>query len=176
MSVRVFSKLAEVRLKLKPKKCHLFQQEAIYLGHVVTPLGISIDPAKIEVIRNGPTPNDLSTVRLGLGMFGYYRKFIRDYSKKARLVTRLMEKNVEFIWQDTEEEAWQTLKDELVKAPILAYPDPSKEFILDTDARGFGVDGVFSQIQDSREHVIAYGSKALTIVSLGENFWLWYTS
>ena len=95
-------------------------------------------------------------------MFGHYRKFIQGYSEKARPLTRLTEKNVEFTWQETEEEAWQALKDELVKAPIRAYPDPAKEFILDTNTNGFGIGAVLSQVQDGREHVIAYGSKGLT--------------
>ena len=97
----VFWKLVEVELKLTPKKCYLFQHDVVNLGHVVNPLGISTDPAKIESIKNWPT------------------------SKAWR--TRLTEKNVEFIWQKEEEEACQTLKDELVKAPILAYEDPMKE-------------------------------------------------
>ena len=158
----VFSKLKEAGLKLKPKKCHLFQREVLYLGHIVSPIGISTDPSKIEAIKNWPTPRDASDVRSGLGMFGYYRKFIRDYSKKARPLTRLTEKTVEFKWEREEEEAWQLLKDELVSAPILAYPDPEKEFILDTDASGYGIGAVLSQVQEGRERVIAYGSKALT--------------
>ena len=158
----VFSKLKEAGLKLKPKKCHLFKREVVYLGHVVSPVGISTDPSKIEVIKNWPTPKDVGDVRSGLGMFGYYRKFIKDYSKKARPLTRLTERDVEFVWGQEEEEAWQMLKDELVKAPILAYPDPEKQFILDTDASGYGIGAVLSQVQDGRERVIAYGSRTLT--------------
>ena len=158
----VFSTLAKSGLKLKPKKCHLFKREVVYLGHVVSPLGISTDPSKIEAIKYWPTPQDAGDVRSGLGMFGYYRKFIRDYSKKARPLTRLTEKNVEFIWGREEAEAWQLLKDELVKAPILAYPDPEKEFILDTDASGYGIGAVLSQVQEGKERVIAYGSKTLS--------------
>ena len=158
----VFSKLTEAGLKLKPKKCHLFKREVLYLGHVVSQAGIATDPSKIEVIRDWPTPKDASDVRSGLGMFGYYRKFIKDYSKKARPLTRLTEKAVEFVWGEEEEDAWQLLKSELVKAPILAYPDPDLEFILDTDASGYGIGAVLSQVQDGRERVIAYGSKALT--------------
>ena len=158
----VFSTLAKSGLKLKPRKCHLFKREVLYLGHIVSPLGISTDPSKIEAIKHWPTPQDAGDVRSGLGMFGYYRKFIWDYSKKARPLTRLTEKSVEFVWGKEEEEAWQLLKDELVKAPILAYPDPEKEFILDTDASGYGIGAVLSQVQEGKERVIAYGSKALS--------------
>lgn len=158
----VFTKLKDVGLKLKPKKCHLLQREVVYLGHVVSPLGIATDPSKIEAIKSWPTPKDASDVRSGLGMFGYYRKFIKNYSEKARPLTRLTEKTVDFVWGSEEEKAWNTLKDELVQAPILAYPDPKEGFILDTDASGFGVGAVLSQVQEGRERVIAYGSKALT--------------
>ena len=92
----VFSKLEEIGLKLKPQKWHLFQQEVMYIVHIVSPLGISTGPAKIEVIKNWPTPKDVSDIRSGLGMFGYYRKFIKSYSEKARPLTRLTEKNVKF--------------------------------------------------------------------------------
>ena len=158
----VFTKLQEVGLKLKPKKCHLFQREVLYLGHVVSPLGISTDPSKLEAITDWPTPKDVSDVRSGLGMFGYYRKFIKDYSKKARPLTKLTEKGVEFMWGEEEDAAWNQLKDELVKAPILAYPDPDIPFILDTDASGVGIGAVLSQVQEGRERVIAYGSKTLS--------------
>ena len=158
----VFSTLAKAGLKLKPRKCHLFKREVLYLGHVVSPLGISTDPSKIEAIKHWPTPKDAGDVRSGLGMFGYYRKFIKGYSQKARPLTRLTEKSVDFVWGKDEEEAWQLLKDELVKAPILAYPDPEKEFILDTDASGYGIGAVLSQVQEGKERVIAYGSKALS--------------
>ena len=158
----VFTKLSQSGLKLKPKKCHLFKQEVVYLGHVVSPVGISTDPSKIEVIRDWPTPKNVGDVRSGLGMFGYYRKFIKDYSKKARPLTRLTEKKADFIWGDEQQEAWQLLKDEMVKVPILAYPDPEKDFILDMDASGYGIGAVLSQVQDGRERVIAYGSRTLT--------------
>jgi len=158
----VFTKLKEAGLKLKPKKCNLFMREVVYLGHVVSPVGICTDPSKIEVIQSWPTPKDAGDVRSGLGMFGYYRKFVKDYSKKAKPLTRLTEKSVEFVWGKAEEEAWQLLKDELVKAPILAYPDPKKAFILDTDASGYGIGAVLSQVQEGREKVIAYGSRTMS--------------
>ena len=102
----------------------------------------STNPSKIEVIKNWPTPKDASDVCSGLGMFRYYWKFIWNYSGKARPLTRLTEKTVDFVWGSKEEEDWQILKDELVRAPILAYPDPKEEFILDTDASGFGIGSV----------------------------------
>ena len=112
--------------------------------------GIATDPSKLEVIRNWPTPKDVGDVRSGLHMLGYYRKFVKGYSKKARPLTRLTEKGVEFAWGEDEEEAWQMLKKELLNAPILAYPDPTKWFILDTDASSYGIGAVLSQVLGGR--------------------------
>ena len=128
----------------------MFQQEVVYLGHFVSPLGILTDPAKIKAIKNWPTAKGVSDIRSGLGMFGYYRKFIKGYREKARPLMRLTEKNVEFRWQEAESKAWQTLKDELVKAPILVYLDPTKEFVLDTDASGFGMGQYFHKCRTEK--------------------------
>ena len=117
----MFSTLAELGLKLKPKKCHLFQRDVVYVGHVVSPVGIYIDPSKIEAIKNWSTSRDASDVHSGLEMFGYYWKFIQSYNEKAIPLTRLTEKSVDFVWGSEEEEAWQTLKDELVRAAILQH-------------------------------------------------------
>ena len=124
--------------------------------------GIATDPSKLEAIKNWPTPKDVGDEKSGLGMFGYYRKFVKDYSKKARPLMRLTEKGVEFAWGKDEEEAWQMLKKELLNAPILAYPGPTKRFILDTDASGYRIGAVLSQVQSDRERVIASGSRTMT--------------
>ena len=158
----VLTKLGQVGLKLKPKKCNLFQREVVYLGHVVSSAGISTDPSKISVIENWPKPKDVSDVRSGLGVFGYYRRFVKGYSNLAKPLTKLTEKDVEWDWGPTEDEAWNSLKNGLINAPILAYPDPNEKFILDTDASGFGIGAVLSQIQDGKERVIAYGSRTMT--------------
>ena len=71
-------------------------------------------------------------------------------------------RSVEFIWGPEQEEAWQLLKEELVRAPILAYPDPKEQFILHTDANGYGIRALSSQVQEGRKRVIAYASKTLT--------------
>ena len=158
----VFTRLKEAGLKLKPSKCYLFQKEVVYLGHIVGSAGIATDPSKIAVIETWPTPQDVSDIRSGLGLFGYYRKFIKDYSKIARPLTRLTGKGVPFVWGEEEQLAWDTLKQKLVESPILAYPDPTAQFILDTDASGYGIGAVLSQVQGGKERVIAYGSRTLT--------------
>ena len=158
----VLRKLKGAGLKLKPKKCHLFQKQVVYLGHLVSEQGVSTDPSKIEVMEKWPTPKDVSDVRSALGLFCYYKRFIQGYSTLARPLIKLTEKNVPFVWGEEQEEAWITLKKKMLEAPILAYPDPEENFILDTDASGYGVGAVLSQIQDGKERVIAFGSRTLT--------------
>ena len=138
------------------------QERGGLLGHLVSQTGISTDSAKIKVIQNLPIPKDVSHVGSGLGMFCYYWKFIRNYSKKARPLTQLTEKSVEFVWGPEQEETWQFLKEELVRAPILMYPDPKEQFILNMDASGYGIRAVMSHIHDGRERVITNRSKVLT--------------
>ena len=89
-------------------------------------------------------------------MLGYSRKFVKDYSKKTQPLTCLTKKSVESVWGKEDAEAWKLHEDELVRAPILAYPDPENEFILDTDASGCGKGAVFSQILE------AFGSRTMT--------------
>ena len=158
----VLQKLAEAGLKLKPKKCHLFKVKVLYLGHIVSADGVSTDPEKVKAVRDWGIPKDLTDVRSFLGLCSYYRRFIPQFSAIAKPLTRLTEKGQEFRWGPEQEEAWSELKQRLLQAPILSYPDPKCEFILDTDASAYGMGAVLSQVQGGQERVIAYGSKSLT--------------
>ena len=151
-------------LKLKPSKCHLFRKEVNYLGHVVSEKGIHTDPAKIEAVRDWPTPRTPTHVRSFLGLASYYRRFIRGFADIASPLHALTEKKAKksFEWTEECEGAFNKLKGSLISAPILGYPRPEGQFILDTDASNFALGGVLSQEQDGEERVIAYGSKALS--------------
>ena len=92
----VFQRLREANLKLKPKKCNLFQTQVTYLGHLVSEAGIECDPAKIEAIKTWPRPTNKREVRGILGIAGYYRKFISKFSEIASPLTKLTRKNVPF--------------------------------------------------------------------------------
>ena len=149
-------------LKLKPSKCHLFKQSVGYLGHVVSKEGIATDPDKIEAVKSWPSPTNIKEVRSFLGLASYYRRYIRGFADVARPLHRLTEKARKFLWDKECEEAFQTLKGRLQQAPILAYPNPEGDFILDTDASGDGIGAVLSQIQQGEERVIAYASRTLS--------------
>ena len=158
----VFGRLREAGLKLKPRKCFLFQHEVRYLGHIVCQEGIKTDPDKVKVVNEWPTPQNVTDVKRFLGLCSYYRRFVKNFASVAKPLTRLTEKNVSFIWEKDEQESFDTLKKLLCSSPIIAYPESSATFILDTDASNVGIGAVLSQIINGEERVIAYGSRILT--------------
>ena len=158
----VFGRLQKAGLKLKPKKCEFFRSEVTYLGHLVTSKGLMVDPSKIERVQSWPVPRTLKEVRSFLGLAGYYRKFVRDFSLIASPLHKLSQKDVRFKWTQACQEAFTALKSKLTSAPVLAYPDFSLEFIVNADASGEGSGAVLSQIVEGKEHPIAYASKKFT--------------
>ncbi len=158
----VFERLRQANLKLKPKKCVLFQKSVLYLGHIVTKDGIATDPEKIRVIQEWTTPTSLKDVRAFLGLASYYRRYVKGFCDIARPLYNLTRKNVAFHWNDQCEEAFLDLKQCLTSSPVLAYPEHSGKFTLDTDASAYGIGAVLSQEQDGKERVIAYASRTLS--------------
>ena len=158
----VFERLQNAGLKLKPRKCHLFQTEVIYLGHKVSEKGIETDPQKIAAIKEWPVPTNVHEIRSFIGLCSYYRKFIRDFSEIAEPLHKLTRKDHKFNWTDKCHSAFETLKEKLITSPILAYPSVEKSFILDTDASDYSIGAVLSQNFDDGEKVIAYGSKSFS--------------
>ena len=119
----VLRRLKDANLKLKPSKYYLLQTSVVFLGHVIDRNGISADPAKTELIKEWPVPKNLKQVRAFLGVAGYYRKFVQDYSKIAGPMNHLMKKNQPFIWTDGYQRAFDTLRQALSSPPILALPN-----------------------------------------------------
>jgi hypothetical protein len=156
-----FERIRRIKLKLKPKKCNLFQEQVIFLGHLVSKEGITTDPSKIEAVKNWPQPKSVTDVRSFLGFCSYYRKFIEGFSQIASPLHKLTEKTKEFEWNESSEEAFNILKQKLISAPILTLPSPDCEFILDTDASDTAIGAVLSQVQNGVERVMAYASKSL---------------
>ena len=98
---KVFCRLQDAGLKLKPQKCVLFQKQVTYLGHIVSERGVAPDPAKIESVKGWPTPTNVTEVRSFLGLAAYYRRFIKDFSRIASPLHRLTEKGRMFSWDET---------------------------------------------------------------------------
>ncbi|GJZ36791.1 putative reverse transcriptase domain-containing protein [Tanacetum coccineum] len=130
-----------------------------FLGHVINSEGIHVDPAKIESIKDWVSPKSPTEIRQFLGLAGYYRRFIEGFSKIAKPMTKLTQKKVKFVWGDKQEAAFQTLKQKLCSAPILALPEGSEDFVAYCDASIKGLGVVLMQ----RDKVIAYASRQLKI-------------
>ena len=158
----VFQRFRAARLKLKPGRCQLFQREVNYLGHVVSQEGVATDPEKVEAVRNWPQPKCIQEVRSFLGFVGYYRRFCPDFATTARPLNVLTSKDTPFRWEQEEEDAFRQLKTQMMEAPVLTYPDPSRPYILDTDASNEAAGGVLSQEVDGVERVVAYYSKTFS--------------
>ena len=124
----VFKRLKSANLCLNKKKCHFVKPEIEYLGHILSPNGIKPNPEKVRAIQNMDPPTTVKGIRSFLGLAGYYRNFIPQFSAIARPLTKLISKNARFHWGTEVQEAFEYLKQKLVEAPILGYPDVTKPF------------------------------------------------
>ena len=127
----VIERLREANLKLKPAKC---RKEVEYLGHLITPSGLKPNHKLVMAVQEFPLPRDIRELRRFLGLASYYRKFIPQFSKIAEPLHNLTRKEVEFVWSDACQSAFESLKCKLSVAPVLAYPSFEKDFVLETDA------------------------------------------
>ncbi|GBM96356.1 Retrovirus-related Pol polyprotein from transposon 297 [Araneus ventricosus] len=158
---KVLKKLKEANLKLSPSKCNLFRLEVSYLGRVISANGVKTEPGKVSAVKDWNLPQNVHELKSFLGLCAYYRRFVKGFSVIARPLHRLTENKQKFLWSEECEKAFNNLKEVLISAPILSYPDSEKQFILDTDASNESVEAMLSQEIDGHERVIAYWSKCL---------------
>ncbi|KAM0729433.1 Retrovirus-related Pol polyprotein from transposon 297 [Formica fusca] len=159
--IEVLRRLRENNLKLQPDKCEFLRKEVTYLGHIITENGISPDPSKLEAVRNFPTPRKVKDIQAFIGLAGYYRKFIENFSKIAKQLTKLTKKKNKFEWTQEQQQAFEMLKEKLTTAPLLKYPDFEKEFIVTTDASDYAIGAILSQGEIGQDQPIAYASRIL---------------
>ncbi|GJT55336.1 putative reverse transcriptase domain-containing protein [Tanacetum coccineum] len=149
--------LKKEKLYAKFSKCEFWLKEVQFLGHVVNHDGIHVDPSKVESVKNWKTPESSTEIRSFLGLAGYYRRFIENFSKIAKPLTLLTQKNKTYVWGDEQEEAFRILKEKLCNAPVLALPDGPDDFVVYCDASKLGFGCVLMQ----KGKVIAYASRQL---------------
>ncbi|GJR47211.1 putative reverse transcriptase domain-containing protein [Tanacetum coccineum] len=149
--------LKKEQLYAKFSKCDFWLESVQFLSHVINNKGVHVDPAKVEAIRNWSAPTTPTEVRQFLGLAGYYRRFIEGFSLISKPLTKLTQKNKKYEWGTEEDEAFQTLKQKLCSAPILALPEGTENFVVYCDASHKGYGAVLMQ----REKVIAYASRQL---------------
>ena len=153
----VLTRLREHQLYAKFSKCEFWIDEVQFLGHVLSAEGVAVDPSKVQEVLDWKSPTSVHQVRSFLGLAGYYRRFIPDFSKISKPMTTLLKNDTKFVWSSECEEAFRTLKKLLTTAPVLAQPDIEKSFDVYCDASGKGIGCVL--MQEGR--VIAYASRQL---------------
>ncbi|KAL0536730.1 hypothetical protein IC582_025690 [Cucumis melo] len=153
----VLQTLRDNKLYAKFSKCEFWLKQVSFLGHVVSKAGVSVDPAKIKAVTSWTRPSTISEVRSFLGLAGYYRRFVENFSRIATTLTQLTRKGAPFVWSKACEDSFQNLKQKLVTAPVLTVPDGSGSFVIYSDASKKGLGCVLMQ----QGKVVAYASRQL---------------
>ena len=153
----VFSHLQEAGLKMKCSKCDFFKSEIHYLGHLISPEGISPFPNKLDSIKHMPVPNSAKEIKQFLGLTGYYRKFVPRFGDISRPLTTLTKKDAKFKWTSACQKSFELLKEALCGEPVLKYADTSKLYTFYTDASKYGWAGVLIQ-----PHIMTIDGKSTT--------------
>ncbi|GJW13446.1 reverse transcriptase domain-containing protein [Tanacetum coccineum] len=159
---KMLKRCEDTNLVLNWEKCHFMCREGIVLGHKISKSGIEVDRAKVDVIAKLPHPTTVKGVRSFLGHAGFYRRFIQDFSKIARPMTHLLEKETPFVFSKDCIDAFQTLKKKLTEAPILVVPDWNLPFELMCDASDFAIGAVLDNDKAKPFRPIHYASKTMT--------------
>ena len=163
---KIFTRLIDAGLTLKPSKCSFAMKKIKYLGHVLSKDGIEVDTDKTDAVSSFPVPETQTQIRSFLGLAGWYRKFVPNYSKLAAPMNTLLKKDfkksIKSEWTHECQIGFEALKEALTSPPILIFPDQSRPFYLVTDASQTSISYILGQIDDkNREHVVAYGGRSL---------------
>lgn len=179
---KILTRLKEHKVKLSPEKCYFIQTSVSFLGHIVSGEGIQTDPTKIEKIKQWKTPKNAGELRSFIAFAGYYRRFIKDFSKITKPLTDLLpgtsskkNKKQTKIWQWThkEQQIFDNLKEILTKPPILAYPNFQRPFELHTDASGVDLEPSYTKMGTLFLMLVDhYRSQRRIIRHLNLNSWL----
>ncbi|XP_047313934.1 uncharacterized mitochondrial protein AtMg00860-like [Impatiens glandulifera] len=138
-------------------KCEFWLSQIAFLGHIISPRGIEVDPANVEVVKGWGAPVSVIEVRSFLGLAGYYRRFIKGFSKITLPLTTLTRKDHKFVWTEECADSFETLKNSLITTPILTIPDEVENFTVFTDASKHGLGAVFMK----NGNVVANASRQL---------------
>lgn len=160
---QVFQLLFDAGLTINWKKSFFLRSHTEYLGFVIGGGQIRVSRSKVEAIENFPRPLNVKQLRGFLGLSGWYRRFVDNYATKAACLTKLLHKDVKYVWTQEQENAFNLLKQDLIRAPLLYCPNFDKTFTIQCDASDVGVGGLISQVGDSgEERVVAFTSRTLS--------------
>ena len=149
--------LRDHQLYAKFSECEFWLTRVRFLGHVVSASGVSVDPEKVEAVMSWERPKSVFEIRSFLGLIGYYRRFIEDFSRLVTPMMRRTRKEVKFEWNDLCEKTFQTLKRRLTSAPILIVPEMEQRYTVYYDASKAGLGCILMQSR----RVVTYGSHQL---------------
>jgi hypothetical protein len=177
----VLQVLREHQLYAKFSKCDFFQKQIHYLGDVISEKGVVVDPDKIRYIMEWPTPKVVSDIRYFMGLAGYYRRYIKGFSKTGCPITALQKKGAKFTWKQEYEEIFQSLKHLLTHAPMLKITDPKYDFLVCTYAYKEGLEGVLMQggivvcyeSQKLNENEVRYVTHDLELATIVHTLKMW---
>ena len=157
----VLHRCIEKNLVLNWEKCHFMVNQGIVLGHFISEKGIEVDKEKIDLISKLPFPTNVKTVRQFLGHAGFYRRFIMDFSKIAKPLYKLLEKDAKFIWDIDCQKSFEELKAYLTTAPIVRAPNWQLPFEVMYDVSDLAIGAVLGQREEGKPYVVYYASKTL---------------
>ena len=157
----MLKRFTETNLVLNSEKCHCMVTQGIILGHVISFKGLEVDKAKIDTIQSLPFPTNVREVRSFLGHAGFYRRFIKDFSKIANPLCQLLHKDHEFNFNEDCKKGFRELKERLVSEPIIKAPDWPLPFEIMCDASDYALEAVLGQSVWKASHVIQYASASL---------------
>ena len=158
----VFSRLRQAGLTVNPDKVSLVSSSLSFLGHIISPSGVIVNPDRTLKIRQFAEPKNVKQVARFIGMVNYFRKFIPEFSRIAEPLNNLRKKDVKFRWEEAQQEAFDSLKRALISPPVLAVPNFQERFILQTDASATALAAVLLQESSGSRRAVAYASRTLT--------------
>ena len=157
----VLHRCIKKNLVLNWEKCHFMVNQGMVLGHVISNKGIEVDKAKVELIAKLPPPTSVKVVRQFLGHASFYMRFIKDFSKIAKPLYELREKDAKFVWSESCQKSFEELKSHLTTAPIVRAPNWQLPFEVMCDASDLAIGAVLGQREDGKPYVVYYASKTL---------------
>lgn len=158
---KVFNRLRESNFKIQMDKSEFLQLETAYLGHIISRDGIKPNPDKIAAIKNYPIPKTPKEIKQFLGLLGYYRKFIPDFARLTKPMTKCLKKSNKITFDSEYTDCFEKCKTLLTNDPILQYPDFDKDFVLTTDASNIALGAILSQGPVGSDKPICYASRTL---------------
>lgn len=160
---QVLTRLQENRLYAKPEKCEFFKKQIGFLGHMLSPTGVSTEPQKISAVREWGVPTSVTDVRAFLGLAGYYRRFVDKFAELSAPLTDLLKNDTDFVWDSQAQASFDQLKQALTSAPVLATFDPRADKRLESDASNYAIGGALHQKDaDGDWHPICYFSRKMS--------------